>query len=228
MSAPGPPAPLPALDEVRRRLGEVRRRIERAGGDPDLVRVCAVTKGFGIEAARLAVDAGLVDLGENYAQELVAKASLLADVRWHMIGPVQRNKVRRLAPHVWCWQTVDRVELATEIATRAPGARVLIQVNATSEAQKAGVNPEGVPQLAGMVREAGLDLRGLMALGPTDPGVDPAPGFALVARLARDLEVPELSMGMTRDLEAAVAAGATMVRVGTALFGPRPTGGTVR
>lgn len=225
------PAPLPDPSEVRRRLDVVRERIAAAGGDPERVAVCAVTKGFGPDAVRLAVEAGLVDIGENYAQELVAKAEAIegtaeADLRWHMIGTVQRNKVRRLAPHVHCWQTVDRIELAEEIARRAPGARVLIQLNTTGEASKAGIAPDEAPRLVEAVRELGLGLRGVMAVGPTDPRVDPTPGFRAARRFADDHGLPEVSMGMTRDLEAAVAAGSTMVRVGTALFGARPTGAT--
>jgi PLP dependent protein len=227
------PAPrsVPSVEEVRTRLHEVRTRIERAGGDPELVTICAVTKGFDVEVARVAIEAGLVDLGENYAQELVAKADALSvthpDARWHMIGSLQRNKVRRLAPHVHCWQTVDRGALGEEIAARAPGAQVLLQVNVTDEAGKGGISPSEVPELADRLRTLGLDLRGLMAVGPTDAGVDPKPGFDLVRRLADQLGLPVRSMGMTRDLEAAIAAGATMVRVGTALFGSRPAGATV-
>jgi PLP dependent protein len=226
MSAPGPPAPLPALDEVRRRLGEVRRRIERAGGDPDLVRVCAVTKGFGIEAARLAVDAGLVDLGENYAQELVAKAADLAaegrTVRWHAIGRLQRNKVRSLAGIVDLWQSVDRASLGAEIARRAPGAAVLVQVNVSDEAQKGGCAPEATGTLVQQLIDEGLDVRGLMTVGRTGPADEARRGFDALARLADGLDLPVRSMGMSADLEAAVRSGATMVRPGTALFGPRP------
>jgi pyridoxal phosphate enzyme (YggS family) len=229
---PSASAPI-TVAEVEARLAEVRRRVVEAGGDTGSVGICAVTKGFGAEVVGVAVQAGLVDVGENYAQELVAKAGTLAGagsepVRWHMIGPVQRNKVRRLAPYVWCWQTVDRVELAEEIAARAPGARVFIQVNATGEASKSGVAPEDTRRLADGVRALGLELRGLMTVGPTGAEVDPHRAFETVRLLADELDVPERSMGMSRDLEAAVACGSTMVRVGTALFGPRPTGATVK
>ena len=236
MTSPGsgPPTAPVTVAEVEARLALVRRRIVDAGGDPEAVTICAVTKGFGPQVAGVAVAAGLADVGENYAQELVAKAEALAataatdrQVRWHMIGPVQRNKVRRLAPHVWCWQTVDRVEVAAEIADRAPGARVCIQVNATGEDSKRGVPPDEVGRLADQVRALGLDLRGLMTVGPTSADVDPRPCFDAVRQLADDLELPERSMGMSRDLEAAVACGSTMVRVGTALFGARPSGATV-
>jgi PLP dependent protein len=216
------------------RLAAVRHRIVEAGGQLDRITICAVTKGFGADAVRAAVAAGLRDIGENYAQELVAKAGELAgdaataQIRWHMIGGVQRNKVRTLGHLVGLWQTVDRDELGVEIAKRSPGAAVLVQVNATGEAGKSGIAPADAPALVDALVARGLDVRGLMTVGPTDPDTDPRPAFDRVARLAADLGLAELSMGMSADLEAAVAAGSTMVRVGTALFGPRPTGATVR
>jgi PLP dependent protein len=225
----------PQLDarEVADRLIEVRQRIARAGADPATVRICAGTKGFGTDAVHAAVALGLVDIGENYAQELVRKAEDLAAepavagaVRWHMIGAVQRNKVRLLAPHVALWQTVDRPEVGAEIARRAPGAAVLVQVNATAEAAKAGVAPPGVPALVDRLAGLGLDVRGLMTIGPTDLRIDPRPMFETVAALGARLGLIDLSMGMSGDLEAAVECGATIVRVGTALFGPRPPGVT--
>ncbi len=221
---------------VASRLDAVRDRIRAAGSDPDEITICAVTKGFGPDAVRAAVDAGLYDIGENYAQELASKADDLAGavdgVRWHMIGGLQRNKVRRLAPLVSCWQSVDRVQLGDEIARRAPGARVLVQVAAVDhdgevlEPGKSGVDPEVVPALVGHLRTLELDVAGLMSVGPTDATLDPRPGFDLVTTLADTLDLPVRSMGMSRDLEAAVACGSTMVRLGTALFGPRPRGAT--
>ncbi|HRW36604.1 MAG: YggS family pyridoxal phosphate-dependent enzyme [Acidimicrobiales bacterium] len=208
------------------RVERVRDRIAAAGGDPDRVVLLAVTKGFGPEVARAAAEAGLVDLGENYAQELVAKAPVLAEaghaVRWHAIGRLQRNKVRALAPIVHLWQTVDRVELGAEIARRAPGARVLAQVNVSDEPQKGGCDPAEAPRLVGELGELGLDVQGLMTVGRTGDPRAAAEGFARLRRLADDLDLPVRSMGMSGDLDVAVAEGATMVRVGAALFGPRP------
>jgi PLP dependent protein len=218
--------------EVAARLEHVTERIRTAGGDPDRITICAVTKGFEVDAVRAALSVGLSDIGENYAQELTAKASdLKGDVpvptlRWHMIGRVQRNKVRTIAPFVHLWQTVDRIELGREIAARAPGAAVLVQVNVTGEATKAGVPPPGLPMLVEQLRALDLDVRGLMTVGPTDPTSDPRSGFDEVARLAAAHQLSELSMGMSADLESAVGSGATIVRLGTALFGPRPVGVT--
>jgi pyridoxal phosphate enzyme (YggS family) len=222
----GPERP-PAVEVVAERAAAVRHRIAAAGGDPARVTVVAVTKAFPPEVAAAAVGAGLADLGENYAQELAAKAGALAGaaVRWHAIGPVQRNKVKRIAGLVWLWQAVDRVEVGREIARRRPGASVLVQVNTTGEATKAGCRPGDVPALVDRLAGEGLAVRGLMALGPTDPRVDPRPGFAALRLLVDRLGLEVCSMGMSGDLEAAVAEGSTMVRVGTALFGPRDRSG---
>ena len=216
------------MSDFAERLDAVRSRIADAGGDLDAVTICAVTKGFGPEAVRLALDHGIGDIGENYAQEMLGKVAALAadegrDVwpRWHAIGRLQRNKVSRLAPHVHLWQSVDRSELGATIARHAPGASVLVQVATTGEEGKGGCPPDHVERLVDELRSDGLSVEGLMTVGPTDAATDPRPGFELVAELRRRLELRELSMGMSGDLEAAVVCGSTMVRVGTALFGPR-------
>ncbi|MDH3753566.1 MAG: YggS family pyridoxal phosphate-dependent enzyme [Acidimicrobiia bacterium] len=218
-------------DELVQRIGSLRERIDAAGGSN--VELVAVTKGFGLDVVETALAAGLVDLGENYSQELEAKVAGLAagptrdaDPRWHFIGRLQRNKVRRIADEVWLWQTVDRVELATEIARRAPGARVLVQVNVSHEESKGGCAPDDAEGLVAAAVDAGLDVRGLMTVGRTGSPDDAREGFALLRRLCDRLELPECSMGMSGDLEVAVGEGATMVRVGTALFGPRPVRGS--
>jgi pyridoxal phosphate enzyme (YggS family) len=210
---------------VEARLAAVHERIEAAGGDPDAIVVVAVTKGFDSAAVDAAVAAGLMDVGENYAQELVAKADAAPlGVRWHFIGRLQRNKVRSIAPHVALWQSVDRPELGVEIARRAPGAAVLAQVNVSGEPTKGGCAPDDVPGLVRDLTAEGLEVRGLMAIGATGPPDAARPGFARLRDLADRLALPVRSMGMTADLEAAVAEGATMVRIGTALFGPRSQG----
>jgi pyridoxal phosphate enzyme (YggS family) len=210
---------------VEAQLAAVRERIEAAGGDPDAIVVVAVTKGFDSTAVAAAVAAGLTDVGENYAQELVAKADgAPSGVRWHFIGRLQRNKVRSIAPHVALWQSVDRAALGAEIARRAPGAAVLAQVNVSGEPTKGGCAPEDVPGLVRDLTADGLEVRGLMAIGATGPAEAARPGFARLRDLADRLALPVRSMGMTADLEVAVAEGATMVRIGTALFGPRSQG----
>lgn len=201
----------------------VRARITAAGGDAGRVRVLAVTKGHPVTDAAAAVAAGLVDLGESYAQELVAKADGLASdhVRWHFIGGLQRNKVRLIAPSVHLWQSVDRLSLAAEIARHAPGAAVLVQVNVSGLEHQSGCPPERVASVVEGCADLGLEVRGLMAIGPRGSDAAVRSGFATVSALADRLGLQERSMGMSGDLEAAVAEGATMVRVGTDLFGPR-------
>ena len=208
------------------RVEGVWDRVAASGGDRSAITLVAVTKGFGPEVALAAAAAGLVDLGENYAQELAAKAPVVAatgiDVCWHAIGRLQRNKVRSLAGIVGLWQTVDRTDLAAEIGRRDPGAKILVQVNVSGEPQKGGCEPSETPALVDAARQAGLAVQGLMTVGRTGLPSEARTGFATLRRLADDLELPVRSMGMSGDLESAVAEGATMLRVGAALFGPRP------
>ncbi len=206
------------------RLTEIRERIDAVGVSPDTVTVVAVTKTFPADHVTAAVGAGLLDIGENYAQELVAKRESVPSTadgpRWHFIGGLQRNKVKLLAGKVDLWQTVDRTVLLNEIAKRDPGARVLIQVNTTDEDQKSGCPADDAPELVDHGRSLGLDVAGLMTVGPTGGG-DPRPAFDRLRVLAESCEVSELSMGMTADFQLAVSCGSTMIRVGSALFGPR-------
>jgi uncharacterized pyridoxal phosphate-containing UPF0001 family protein len=138
---------------------------------------------------------------------------------WHFLGRLQRNKVRSLAARVTWWQSVDRDPLGTAIARHAPGARVLVEVNLAGEPQKGGCAPGDAARLVDAFRKAGLRVEGLMTIPPA--GEDPRPWFAALRELADALGVHELSMGMTDDFEAAVAEGATMVRIGRAIFGAR-------
>lgn len=226
----------PALDERVAAAAEVvRGRITDAGGDPDGVTLLAVTKGHPLAAVVAAARAGLHAVGESYVQELAAKADALADApvpgvtpRFHLIGRVQRNKVRDAAPHVVLWHSVDRLALAAEIARRAPGAAVLVQVNVSGAEQQGGAPPARVAAVVEGCRDLGLDVRGLMAIGPQAPPAEVRAAFGTVRRLADQLELPVRSMGMSSDLELAVREGATMIRVGTALFGPRDRGAAVR
>lgn len=218
------------MTDLADRIDAVWERIAAAGGSPDRVKLIAVTKGHGVDVVHEAVAAGLTDLGENYAQELVEKAEATAPgaVRWHFIGRIQRNKVRILAPHVHMWHGVDRVEVGAEIARRAPGAAVLVQVNATGEETKAGCTPAALPDVIDALRGLTLDVRGLMTIAPEGDRAAVRAAFEKVKEMADFHALAELSMGMSGDLDLAVAAGATMVRVGSALFGPRPRPAGVR
>lgn len=212
--------------EAVARVAEVRRRVA-AAGDAERVRVIAVSKGFPASAVDAVVRAGISDVGESYAQELRAKAPDVSEPVgcWHFIGSLQTNKVRSLAELVGLWQTLDRASLGDEVAKRAPGAKVLVQVNVSGEVQKGGCRPPEAAALVKRFRQAGLDVAGLMTVGRAGPPEVARAGFRLLARLADDLGLAERSMGMSADLEVAIEEGSTMVRVGRALFGDRPRRG---
>jgi PLP dependent protein len=212
-------------ETVAARLARVRERIERAGGDPGLVEVLAVTKAFGLDALGAAHRLGL-DVGENYAQELVQKRDAFErsgdrSLRWHFLGAIQTNKIRVLAPRVDCWQSLSRAVEAERIAAAAPGATVLLEVACPEEQGRPGCPPEGIPGLATEAAAAGLSVLGLMVVAPRGPGAARG-AFRAVRRLADDLGLAVRSMGMSDDLELAVEEGSTLVRVGRALFGDRP------
>lgn len=212
----------PAL--VEERVTALRDRIDRIADGRD-VTIVAVTKGFGLDAVLAALRCGLSCVGENYAQELLAKAGALpadAAPEWHFLGRLQRNKVRSLAPVIDLWQSVDRAELIDEIARRAPGARILIQANLSGESQKGGAALAETPALVERAREAGLLVEGLMGVGPEGVPEQARSGFRALVALADQLALPCRSIGMTADLEVALQEGSTMIRVGGALFGPRP------
>lgn len=217
----------PTAAEVRERLAAVREDIASLGVDPDAVTVVAVTKARGVPVVVAAYDAGLVDIGENYAQELVEKAGApdLVDrprIRWHAIGRLQRNKVRLLAPYIVLWQAVDRLALGAEIARRAPGARVLVQVNVSGEPQKGGCEPDATAVLVDDLRELGLSVEGLMGVASAGGGSGAREEFARLRGLVDAIDLPICSMGMSGDYREAVAEGATMLRLGTVLVGERP------
>jgi pyridoxal phosphate enzyme (YggS family) len=214
-----------AASAIAARAAAIRERIAAAGGDPDAVVLVAVTKGFPPTLAVAAAEAGLMDLGENYAQELVPKVEAVAQSgatpRWHFLGRLQRNKVRHLAAHVTLWQSVDRASLGAEIARRAPGASVLVQVNLSGEEQKGGCAREEAAPLVATLTEMGLAVEGLMGVAPAGDPEDARPGFRWLRAESDRLGLSVCSMGMSADLEVAVEEGTTMVRVGTGLFGPR-------
>jgi PLP dependent protein len=210
---------------IRERLASVRERIERAGRDPSEVAIVAVTKGFSAEACLQAIEAGLHMLGENRVQEALAKMEAVPDAEWHLIGHLQTNKVKQAAGRFSLIQSVDSVRLAEAISHIVLSQAVLVEVNVAREPQKSGADPDHALEVIAGV--AGLlEVRGLMAMGPSEG--DPGPAFVELRNL-RDraeqrlgMRLPVLSMGMSGDFEAALAAGSTMLRLGTALFGPRP------
>ena len=216
--------------DLEQNLADVRARIaraaERAGRDPAGITLVAVTKTFPAPRLAEAYALGVRDFGENYVQEFETKAAELAHctaARFHLIGHLQSNKARRAAELFQVVQTVDSAKLARRLDGFGRRLEVMIEVKLSPEEAKAGADPAELPALAAAIREcANLSLTGLMTMPPwsDDPEVS-RPCFRELARLARALGLPRLSMGMSHDFEAAIEEGATHVRVGTALFGKR-------
>jgi pyridoxal phosphate enzyme (YggS family) len=228
MDFPGLPARLAAVRETV-------ARCQAAGGWKHQVCIVAVTKSHGPDAVRAALAAGLRDIGENRVQEALQKQDAVADLapEWHLIGTLQRNKARHAAGRFALIHSIDRADLAVELNRRLPaGSRqpVLIQVNCSGEPQKGGVAPEA---LEGLLDEMGsldrLQVRGLMTMSAlTDDAGEQRRAFRRLRQLRDAAEgsghvLPELSMGMSGDYPVAVEEGATMIRLGTVLFGERPT-----
>jgi PLP dependent protein len=222
---------------LTRHVNHVRSRIRSAaiaaGRDPDTVCLVAVTKAKTAESIRLAATAGVTDFGENYLQEAQPKMAQLADLplRWHFIGGIQSNKTRPIAERFDWVQSVDRLSIARRLSEQrpfhAPPLNICIQVALVAEPTKGGAAPQQLTDLAGAIAELPrLKLRGLMCVPPQ---TDPAAARAVFARLRHTLEqlnagglkLDTLSMGMSGDFESAIAEGATLVRIGTALFGER-------
>jgi len=219
-------------------LAAVRQRIElaalAAGRRPDSVLLLAVSKTKPAAAVDAAFESGCRDFGENYLQEGVDKAQILAalPIRWHFIGPIQANKTRPIAEHFDWVHSVDRLKVAQRLSAQRPlekgSLNICLQLNVSGEASKSGVAIDQLDELAGaVVALPNLQLRGLMAIPA--PSVDPVAQRAAFAAVRQALErlqqrwpqLDTLSMGMSADLEAAIAEGATIVRVGTDIFGTR-------
>ena len=223
----------PALPGSLARVREAVATHQAIGGWTHPVRIVAVTQTHGPEAMRAAVAAGLTDIGENRVQEAMEKQDALAGVRadWHLIGTLQRNKARHAVGRFALIHSVDRLDLAAELDRRAAeGSRqaVLVQVNCSDEPQKGGVEPGGVPALLeALGRFARLEVRGLMTMSAlTDDVAEQRRAFRRLRELREAGErsghrLPELSMGMSGDFAVAVEEGATMIRIGTLLFGER-------
>ncbi len=226
--------------DIPSNVARVRARIAaaaaRAGRDTNDICLLAVSKTVPPERVREALAAGITDLGENYVQEAAAKRVLVPEpARWHLIGHLQRNKVAQAVPIFDIVHTVDSARLAEALGAHARAhartLEILLQVNTSGEESKSGVAPAETERLLEAVRSVeGVEVRGLMTIGRWDPDPERSrPEFRLLAKLAQTLAartgqpLPWLSMGMSHDYEIAVEEGATLVRVGTGIFGPRPT-----
>ncbi|WP_122573315.1 YggS family pyridoxal phosphate-dependent enzyme [Pseudomonas viridiflava] len=226
------------MSTIAANISTLEQRIRTASlaaqRDPASVGLLAVSKTKPSSALREAYAAGLRDFGENYLQEALGKQAELADLPlcWHFIGPIQSNKTRAIAENFAWVHSVDRLKIAQRLSEQRPEGleplNICIQVNVSGEASKSGCTPEDLPALAAAISALPrLKLRGLMAIPePTEDQAEQAAAFAAVRTLQNQLDLPldTLSMGMSHDLEAAIAQGATWVRIGTALFGARDYG----
>ena len=222
-----------SFEALPERLAQVRAEIARHAAQP--VTIVAVTKGFGADAVRAALAAGLADIGENRVQEALAKQTELGagsreqEIRWHLIGHLQSNKARLVPGRFELVHSIDSIELAKELDRRAQvPVRVLLQVNVAGEEQKSGCALDEAPALARQIAALGaLRLEGLMTMAPFTDDVDVQRRTFRGLRVLRDtlkeegVWLPTLSMGMSGDYATAAQEGATMIRLGTALFGPR-------
>ena len=222
------------FEALPERLAQVRAVLAQRAAQP--VTIVAVTKGFGTDAIRAALAAGIADIGENRVQEAVQKQEELGagnrelGIRWHLIGHLQRNKAKVVPGRFELVHSVDSIELATELDRRAHvPLRVLLQVNVAGESQKSGCAPDETPALARQVTALEhLRLEGLMTMAPLTDDEDAQRRTFRGLRVLRDrikeeegLWLPTLSMGMSSDYASAVQEGATVIRLGTVLFGPR-------
>ncbi|ROM81829.1 YggS family pyridoxal phosphate enzyme [Pseudomonas brassicacearum] len=216
------------IAQVRSRIRAAEQAAQRA---EQSVQLLAVSKTKPAQALREAYAAGLRDFGENYLQEALGKQAELTDLPliWHFIGPIQSNKTRAIAEHFDWVHSVDRLKIAQRLSEQRPAGlpplNICIQVNVSGEASKSGCTPADLPALAAAIDALPrLKLRGLMAIPePTEERAAQDAAFGAVQRLQASLQLPldTLSMGMSHDLESAIAQGATWVRIGTALFGAR-------
>ncbi|QTD33099.1 YggS family pyridoxal phosphate-dependent enzyme [Pseudomonas fluorescens] len=218
-------------DNILQVSSRIQAATQAANRSEDSVQLLAVSKTKPAEALREAYAAGLRDFGENYLQEALGKQLKLADLPliWHFIGPIQSNKTRSIAEHFAWVHSVDRLKIAQRLSEQRPAdlppLNICIQVNVSGEASKSGCTPQDLPALAKAISALPrLKLRGLMAIPePTEDRAEQDAAFAAVRKLQAELNLPldTLSMGMSHDLESAIAQGATWVRIGTALFGAR-------
>jgi len=209
------------IEEVKERAQELAEAVKtKSGGNAILL---PVTKGFGVGEVQAMLEVGLTKVGESYAQEILEKAKSITDDRldWHMIGRIQRNKVRKLSETVDLWHSVDREELIAEISKHKSDSKILIQVDMNDRHEQGGCSPENVPNLIEFASDKGVKVEGLMTIG-VDHDIEATKNiFAELAKLSKKMGLKEISMGMSNDFEIAIDYGATILRVGRSIFGER-------
>ena len=207
-------------EEIKERLEEINEIIDAKAQNP--VTLIGVTKGFTHEEVIIASELGIKNFGENYAQELLTKNPLVdPEISWHYIGQLQSNKIRKISHLVDVWHSVTSLKLAREIHKRNDQAQILLQVSLMGPSNSKGFEVEQLPQLISELRDMNIDISGLMTMGVPGDMVATRVVFKELRKLADTFELPECSMGMSDDFEIALESGASMIRVGSAIFGNR-------
>ena len=207
-------------EEIKGRLEEINEIIDAKAQNP--VTLIGVTKGFTHEEVNIASELGIKNFGENYAQELLTKNPLVdPEISWHYIGQLQSNKIRKISHLVDVWHSVTSLKLAREIHKRNDQAQILLQVSLMGPSNSKGFEVEQLPQLISELRDMNIDISGLMTMGVPGDMVATRVVFKELRKLADTFELPECSMGMSDDFEIALESGASMIRVGSAIFGNR-------
>ncbi|MED5445429.1 MAG: YggS family pyridoxal phosphate-dependent enzyme [Actinomycetota bacterium] len=206
--------------EIKERLEEINGIIDAKAQNP--VTLIGVTKGFTHEEVNIASKLGVKNFGENYAQELLTKNPLVdPEISWHYIGQLQSNKIRKISHLVDVWHSVTSLKLAREIHKRNDQAQILLKVSLMGPSNSKGFEVEQLPQLISELRDMNIDISGLMTMGVPGDMVATRVVFKELRKLADTFELPECSMGMSDDFEIALESGASMIRVGSAIFGNR-------
>ena len=207
-------------EEIKERLQEINKIIDAKAQNQ--VTLIGVTKGFTHEEVNIASELGIKNFGENYAQELLTKNPLVdPEISWHYIGQLQSNKIRKISHLVDVWHSVTSLKLAREIHKRNDQAQILLQVSLMGPSNSKGFEVEQLPQLISELRDMNIDISGLMTMGVPGDMVATRVVFKELRKLADTFELPECSMGMSDDFEIALENGASMIRVGSAIFGNR-------
>ena len=207
-------------EEIKERLEKINEIIDAKAQNP--VTLIGVTKGFTHEEVNIASELGIKNFGENYAQELLTKNPLVdPEISWHYIGQLQSNKIRKISHLVDVWHSVTSLKLAREIHKRNDQAQILLQVSLMGPSNSKGFEVEQLPQLISELRDMNIDISGLMTMGVPGDMVATRVVFKELRKLADTFELPECSMGMSDDFEIALESGASMIRVGSAIFGNR-------
>ena len=207
-------------EEIKERLEKINEIIDAKAQNP--VTLIGVTKGFTHQEVNIASELGIKNFGENYAQELLTKNPLVnPEISWHYIGQLQSNKIRKISHLVDVWHSVTSLKLAREIHKRNDQAQILLQVSLMGPSNSKGFEVEQLPQLISELRDMNIDISGLMTMGVPGDKVATRVVFKELRKLADTFELPECSMGMSGDFEIALESGASMIRVGSAIFGNR-------